>query len=61
MAARAAAFLSVAGARMRDSLAGFTAARRARRTAWLLQGLSDHELRDIGLSRSDIGRIIRVT
>jgi hypothetical protein len=29
MAARAAAFLSVAGARMRDSLAGFTAARRA--------------------------------
>jgi hypothetical protein len=29
MATRAAIFLSIAGARLRDSLAGFTAARRA--------------------------------
>jgi uncharacterized protein YjiS (DUF1127 family) len=54
MAARAAAFLSVVGARLGDSLAGFTAARRARRTAWLPQGLSHRELKDIGLCRSGI-------
>ncbi|UVC19079.1 DUF1127 domain-containing protein [Mesorhizobium onobrychidis] len=40
-------------------LAGFAAALRARRTARLLGDLSDRQLKDIGLSRSDIGRVIR--
>ena len=59
MAARAAAILSAAGASLLDSLAGFTATRRTRRTAGVLRSLSEHKLKDIGLSRSDIGRATR--
>lgn len=32
-------------------------ARRARRTAGMLNELSDAQLKDIGLTRSDIGRV----
>ncbi|MCV3210628.1 DUF1127 domain-containing protein [Mesorhizobium sp. YC-39] len=46
-------------ARRRWSLARFAAALRARRTARLLDDISDSQLKDIGLSRSDIRRVIR--
>jgi uncharacterized protein YjiS (DUF1127 family) len=53
--------------RPRWNLASFAAALRARRSAalrarqsaHLLHDLSDSQLKDIGLTRSDIGRIIR--
>jgi len=31
--------------------------RRTRRNAWMLHRLSDAQLKDIGLTRSDIGRV----
>jgi uncharacterized protein YjiS (DUF1127 family) len=45
--------------RSRWGLASLAAALRARRTARLLGDLSDGQLKDIGLSRSDIGRVTR--
>ena len=41
---------------LRAGIAYFAAGRRARRTARVLHRLSDRELEDIGLTRSDIGR-----
>jgi uncharacterized protein YjiS (DUF1127 family) len=56
-AARAAAFLSAARMAWQGGIARLARRHRARHTAWLLQGLSGHEFKDIGLTRSDIGRI----
>lgn len=36
------------------------AARRVRRNAWMLHELSDAQLKDIGLTRSDIGHVARL-
>lgn len=44
--------------RPRWSLASIAAAFRAHRTGWLLHDLSDRQLEDIGLSRSDVRRMI---
>jgi uncharacterized protein YjiS (DUF1127 family) len=37
---------------------GMLNTRRARRNAWMLDEMSDAQLKDIGLTRSDIPRII---
>lgn len=59
--ARAAAFLSAGWAALCAGIARFAARRRARRSATLLYELSDRELRDIGLTRSDVLRVARDT
>jgi uncharacterized protein YjiS (DUF1127 family) len=38
---------------------GMLAARRVRRRSWMLHELSDAQLKDIGLTRYDIGRVTR--
>jgi len=59
MATGLAAVLTAARAAWLGCLAGLADSRRARRTALLLGQLSDHELKDIGLTRSDLPRLAR--
>ncbi|MFU0507582.1 DUF1127 domain-containing protein [Pseudaminobacter sp. NGMCC 1.201702] len=54
----AAALSSAAGTLLRMGLASF-AATRARHTARLLHELSDRQLKDIGVSRLDLGHLAR--
>ncbi|KXF74906.1 hypothetical protein ATN84_22055 [Paramesorhizobium deserti] len=56
---RIGAFASTVLAMFGARLAALVAARSARRTARLLDNLSDSQLKDIGLSRSDIWWIVR--
>lgn len=40
-----------------DAATTILSERRARRDAWMLYALSDAQLKDIGLTRFDIGRV----
>jgi uncharacterized protein YjiS (DUF1127 family) len=58
-AALAAVVRALAGTMVRNGLAALAANRAARGSAGRLEHLSDRELKDIGLTRSDLGRIAR--
>ena len=58
-AAGLAAVPVLAGIGLRNVLAALGAALRSRSNARMLRHLSDRELKDIGLTRSDLGRLAR--
>ncbi len=58
-AALAAVVRALAGAMVPNGIAALAANRASRRNAGRLEHLSDRELKDIGLTRSDLGRIAR--
>lgn len=58
MAARAAALLSAVRGAWLAGMASLTERRRARRNVRILGHMSDRDLKDIGLTRSDLPRLV---